>query len=78
MRAYKVELNVAGKVETLTVEEGDNVLDAALEAGLDLTHDCKMGVRFSHQQLHRPHTAQLCYHSMPDMMYDDHVLCRCA
>lgn len=33
-----------GSTEKLEMEEGDMILDAMLDAGLDPTHDCKMGV----------------------------------
>jgi ferredoxin len=44
LRAHKVELEHGGKVVTLEVEEGSSILDAGLDAGLDLPHDCKLGV----------------------------------
>lgn len=44
LRAFKVEIEHAGGVATLTVEEGTSILETALDAGLDLSHDCKMGV----------------------------------
>jgi len=43
-RAYKVEIEHGGKTVTLEVEDGTSILDAGLEAGLDLPHDCKLGV----------------------------------
>lgn len=43
--AHKVEIQHAGGTTALEVEEGDTILEAALEAGLKLSHDCKMGVR---------------------------------
>ena len=42
--SYKVEIQHAGGTTTLEVEEGDTILETALEAGLELSHDCKMGV----------------------------------
>ena len=35
----------AGGVTVLDVEEGNTVLETALDNGLELSHDCKMGVR---------------------------------
>lgn len=42
--AYKVEIQHDNGTTTLDVEEGTTILDAALETGLELSHDCKMGV----------------------------------
>ena len=33
-----------GQVHTIEVEEGDTILQAALDSGIELSHDCKMGV----------------------------------
>ncbi len=43
-RAYKVEIETQRGVETITVEDGDTILQTALDQGIELTHDCKMGV----------------------------------
>lgn len=44
-RAHKVKFEMLdGRKETVEVEEGDNLLDAMIDAGLEPTHDCKMGV----------------------------------
>ena len=40
----RVELDVGGQVHTLQVEEGDTILQTALDNGIQLSHDCKMGV----------------------------------
>jgi len=44
LQAYKVEIEHAGGTTVLEVEEGMTVLETALDAGLELSHDCKMGV----------------------------------
>lgn len=46
--AYTVDIEHAGGTTTLDVEEGDTILETALEAGLELSHDCKMGVSCFH------------------------------
>ena len=43
-RAYKVEIEKQGGTETISVEAGSTILEAALDKGIDLPHDCKMGV----------------------------------
>jgi hypothetical protein len=43
-RAYKVEIEKQGGTECITVEAGSTILQAALDEGIDLPHDCKMGV----------------------------------
>ena len=43
-RAYKVDIETQSGVETITVEEGNTILQTALDQGIELTHDCKMGV----------------------------------
>ena len=40
----RVELDVQGQVHTLEVEEGETILQTALDNGIELSHDCKMGV----------------------------------
>jgi len=42
--AHKVEIEHQGKKQELEVPNGQNILDVALENGLELPHDCKMGV----------------------------------
>ena len=39
-----VVINHEGKDYTVEVQDGETILDAGLEAGIDLRHDCKMGV----------------------------------
>ena len=40
----RVELDIQGTTHTLQVEEGDTILQTALDNGIELSHDCKMGV----------------------------------
>ncbi|DBA72428.1 TPA: hypothetical protein ACH3X2_010459 [Trebouxia sp. C0005] len=42
--AYKVDINFNGRTETLEVAEDQTILEVALEQGIELSHDCKMGV----------------------------------
>ncbi|KAK9810379.1 hypothetical protein WJX72_009749 [[Myrmecia] bisecta] len=42
--AFKVDIEHDGGTTTLEVEEGSTILETALENGLELSHDCKMGV----------------------------------
>jgi ferredoxin len=42
--AFKVTIEHEGKPTTLEVEDGTTILEAALDAGLELPHDCTMGV----------------------------------
>jgi ferredoxin len=44
VRAYKVQINQEGTVHTLEIPEGKTILEVALDKGLDLPHDCKLGV----------------------------------
>eukprot|EP00894_Picocystis_sp_ML_P002184 jgi/Pico_ML_1/52701/g3374.t2 len=45
VRAKKVEIEALdGTVHEVQVEEGETILEAALDAGVDAPHDCKMGV----------------------------------
>ena len=44
LQAFKVEIEHPGGTTVLDVEEGSTVLETALDAGLELSHDCKMGV----------------------------------
>ncbi|GBG59267.1 hypothetical protein CBR_g32282 [Chara braunii] len=41
---YKVEIFKDGEVHTLTVPDDMSILEAALDSGLELSHDCKLGV----------------------------------
>ena len=41
---YKVELEHNGEVTVLDVPEDESILSVALEQGLELPHDCKLGV----------------------------------
>lgn len=43
-RAHKVEILHEGKSTTITVPDGESILSVALDKGLDLPHDCKLGV----------------------------------
>lgn len=42
--AHRVDINVQGRTEVLEVAEDQTILEVALEQGLELSHDCKMGV----------------------------------
>ena len=42
-QAYKVTLMDNGHTHTLEVEEGDNILAACFDAGIEVPHDCTMG-----------------------------------
>lgn len=43
--SYKVDLQMQnGDVTTLDVPEGESILSVALDQGLDMPHDCKLGV----------------------------------
>jgi len=39
-----VVINHEGKDYTVEVQDGETILEAGLDAGIDLRHDCKMGV----------------------------------
>ncbi|CAN6439757.1 unnamed protein product [Victoria cruziana] len=41
---YKVTIEHEGKSTTLEVGEDESILERALEEGLDVPHDCKLGV----------------------------------
>lgn len=42
--SYKVEIEHEGKTSILQVEEDETILGKALETGLSVPHDCKLGV----------------------------------
>lgn len=42
--AHRVDINFNGRTETLEVAEDQTILEVALEQGIELSHDCKMGV----------------------------------
>ncbi|KAF5839985.1 2Fe-2S ferredoxin-type domain-containing protein [Dunaliella salina] len=44
VRAHKVEIEHQGKKVELEVPSGQSILDVALDNGMELPHDCKMGV----------------------------------
>uniref|UniRef100_A0A7S1SKS6 2Fe-2S ferredoxin-type domain-containing protein n=1 Tax=Tetraselmis chuii TaxID=63592 RepID=A0A7S1SKS6_9CHLO len=44
VRAHKVTLNFEGKAYELEVSEDENILEVALDQGLELPCDCRMGV----------------------------------
>ena len=44
MTAHRVDINVHGRTEVIEVEENQTILEVALEQGIELSHDCKMGV----------------------------------
>ncbi|KXZ51103.1 hypothetical protein GPECTOR_14g85 [Gonium pectorale] len=41
---YQIELEHEGKKIQLSVPEGESILSVALDKGIDLPHDCKLGV----------------------------------
>ncbi|GMH41483.1 hypothetical protein BSKO_09393 [Bryopsis sp. KO-2023] len=43
-KAYKVEIEHQGKVTSMEVDEDTTILEAAEENGLELPHDCRLGV----------------------------------
>ncbi len=44
VQAYTVQLEHSGGITTLDVPDGESILSVALEAGLGVPHDCKLGV----------------------------------
>lgn len=44
MATRKVEIEHAGGTTILDVKDGESILEVALDNGLDLPHDCKLGV----------------------------------
>lgn len=43
-RSHKVDIEHDGKIFHLEVPEGKTILEVALDKGMDLPHDCKLGV----------------------------------
>ncbi|GLJ17832.1 hypothetical protein SUGI_0311870 [Cryptomeria japonica] len=43
-KIYSVEIEHEGKKHILQVEEDETILSKALDAGIDVPHDCKLGV----------------------------------
>jgi ferredoxin len=43
-RSHKVEIEHEGKKYDLEVPDGMTILEVALDKGMDLPHDCKLGV----------------------------------
>jgi ferredoxin len=43
-RTHTVVIEHAGKTHELSVRDGTSILEAALDKGIDLPHDCKLGV----------------------------------
>ncbi|KAE8792960.1 ferredoxin [Hordeum vulgare] len=43
-RAYRVTIEHGGESRVVEMEEDENILERALEEGLDVPHDCKLGV----------------------------------
>ncbi|GIL84156.1 hypothetical protein Vretimale_11121 [Volvox reticuliferus] len=41
---YKIEIEHDGKKIDLAVPDGESILSVALDKGIDLPHDCKLGV----------------------------------
>jgi ferredoxin len=41
---HKVTIEHEGKTAVLDVDEGTTILEAALDNGIELPHDCKLGV----------------------------------
>ncbi|GJP34048.1 hypothetical protein CLOM_g18520 [Closterium sp. NIES-68] len=44
VHAHKVEIEHQGSTHVLEIPEDETILSAAIDAGLDLPHDCKLGV----------------------------------
>lgn len=44
VRSHKVEIEFEGKTVDLEVPDGKTILEVALDKGIDLPHDCKLGV----------------------------------
>ncbi|KAF7047140.1 hypothetical protein CFC21_056098 [Triticum aestivum] len=43
-RAHRVTIEHGGESRVVEMEEEENILERALEEGLDVPHDCKLGV----------------------------------
>lgn len=41
---YRVDLDINGTLHVLDVDENDTILQTAMDAGLEVPHDCRMGV----------------------------------
>ena len=41
LATHRVDISVDGNTTVLDVEEGQSILEAALEQGLELSHDCE-------------------------------------
>ena len=44
IKKHKVTINHEGENNFLEISENESILEAALDAGIRLPHDCKMGV----------------------------------
>lgn len=44
VQAVSVQFAQDGKTTTLEVPPGENILSVAIDAGMDVPHDCKLGV----------------------------------
>jgi len=61
LRAHRVEIETGSGLVVLEMEPGETILEAALDQGVELSHDCKMGVCMTcPAKLVRPRTARAC------------------
>lgn len=44
VKSHKVEIEHCGQTYNLDVPDGKTILEVALDKGIDLPHDCKLGV----------------------------------
>jgi len=44
VRSFKVEIEHQGSTIALDIPEGKSILEVALDKGMDLPHDCELGV----------------------------------
>lgn len=44
VRSHKCEIDFEGKTHSFEVPEGSTILEVALDNGINLPHDCKLGV----------------------------------